>query len=354
MWTRSEETIGDGFIMFTATGHDKTGRVDVAVGAADTKGRSGKYLADSIMTAQTRATRRLTLQFVGGGLLDESEVQSTTTDISRSTQPLAEIAAPAKLSPNAAPGRDITQDAVKATAPAIAAQVDITLPVITGQETPIDPAVVAIIQEGIAALAPKKRRRRKGEVVLESPGQEAPPTPTNGPTAAQEAAALALAGVSATKLAVAAEVVPEPPNRLYCLTCDVPLFNGAVPDQPGKVWNVNADGTPHICAPKVEAPAPIVRKDQPNDEQKKAFRDRLFTYTNTVLREGKMVPCEGIGGVERKVALYVQTMFADAKETRFLTVNQWETFLGFLDEKLKELGAEGLVKLINQKIGAKE
>ena len=67
-----------------------------------------------------------------------------------------------------------------------------------------------------------------------------------------------------------------------------------------------------------------------------------------------MVPCEGIGGVERKVALYVQTMFADAKETRFLTVNQWETFLGFLDEKLKELGAEGLVKLINQKIGAKE
>ena len=315
-----KETIGDGFIMFTATGHDKTGRVDVAVGAADTKGRSGKGLSDAIMTAQTRATRRLTLQFVGGGLLDESEVQSTTTDIVRATQPLAEIAAPAKLSPNAAPGRDITQEKKSVE---VETEVHYTIPASAVGAVASPPLEGTTVPIPVEVSAPKKRRRRKGEVVLESPGQEVPAAPVNGPTAAQEAAALALAGVNATKLAVAAAVVPEPPS-------------------------------PPVAIVETPVPTPVVRKDQPNDGQKKVFKERLFVYTNTVLRQGKMVPCEGIGGVERKVALFVQTMFADAKETKYLTVNQWETFLGYLDEKSAELGAEGLVKLINEKIGAKE
>lgn len=336
-----KETLGDGFIMFTAKGHDKTGRTDVAVGAADTKGRSGKALSDAIMTAQTRASRRLTLQFVGGGLLDESEVTNTTTNISSATQPLAEIAAPAQLSPNAAPGRDITQEkplneAEKRYEKAIIKMAFEPDPPFKISPRPVEAPslkVGDVVQttEGPATVletgtsVPKKRRRRKSEVVLESPGQNVglPATPANGPTEAQAAAAAALAGVNAVKLAEAAAVVPEPPTTIP-VAIEVPL------------------------TPKVEW------KDQPSEVQKKDFRERLFNYTNIVLRQGKMIPCEGIGGVERKIALFVKTMFSDAKETKYLTVNQWETFLGYLDEKFKELGAEGLVKLINEKIGAKE
>jgi len=50
-----KETLGDGFVMFTAKGHDKTGRTDVAVGSANLKGLSGKHLDNALMTAQTRA-----------------------------------------------------------------------------------------------------------------------------------------------------------------------------------------------------------------------------------------------------------------------------------------------------------
>jgi hypothetical protein len=105
----------------------------------------------------------------------------------------------------------------------------------------------------------------------------------------------------------------------------------------------------------VEPPPPprVELKDQPNAEQIKVFKDRLFNYTNIILKQGKMIPCEGIGGIAQKMLFFVKAMFATA-ETKHLTVNQWESFLGFLDEKYAEIGAEGLVKLINQKIGAKE
>jgi hypothetical protein len=346
------EVVGDGSIMFIAKGHDKTGRTDVAVGAADTRGRSGKYLSDAIMTAQTRATRRLTLQFVGGGLLDESEVQNTTTDISRATQPLAEIAAPPSLSPNPSAGRDVTPMKVGDTVQTPNGQV---LPVVEAGTSSIDPKIIAagdslvknIIEATNATIAaaiaeePKKRRRRKkSEVVLESPDQPTPvlvkqclacrvevhdkdgiyvnadDTPhvclNAAPTPAQQAAAAAMAGVNATKLTEAAAVVPEAP-----------------------------------LPPRVEL------KDQPNAEQIKVFKDRLFNYTNTILKQGKMIPCEGIGGIAQKMSFFVKAMFATA-ETKHLTVNQWESFLGFLDEKYAEIGAEGLVTMINQKIGAKE
>lgn len=364
-----KETLGDGFIMFTAKGHDKTGRTDVAVGAADTKGRSGKALSDAIMTAQTRASRRLTLQFVGGGLLDESEVTNTTTNISSATQPLAEIAAPAQLSPNAAPGRDITQEkplneAEKRYEKAINKMAFEPDPPFKISPRPVDAPslkVGDVVQttEGPAMVletgtsVPKKRRRRKSEVVLESPGQNVglPATPANGPTEAQAAAAAALAGVNAVKLAEAAAAIPEAPTPVEaktCLTCNI-----AVRLKDGIYVN-EGDSTPHICLTQAPLTPKVEWKDQPSEVQKKDFRERLFNYTNIVLRQGKMIPCEGIGGVERKTALFVKTMFSDAKETKYLTVNQWETFLGYLDEKFKELGAEGLVKLINEKIGAKE
>jgi hypothetical protein len=71
----SKPEIQQDVVMFTATVTDKAGRTDSAVGAQSLKGLSGKDYADAIMAAQTKAKRRAILDFVGSGLLDESEIE---------------------------------------------------------------------------------------------------------------------------------------------------------------------------------------------------------------------------------------------------------------------------------------
>ena len=71
----SEATFSHDAVMFMATVRNVDGREDYAVGAGSLKGLEGKEYADAIMAAQTKAKRRAILDFVGSGLLDESEVE---------------------------------------------------------------------------------------------------------------------------------------------------------------------------------------------------------------------------------------------------------------------------------------
>jgi len=71
----SKPEIQQDVVIFTATVTDMPGRTDSAVGAQSLKGLSGKDYADAIMAAQTKAKRRAILDFVGSGLLDESEIE---------------------------------------------------------------------------------------------------------------------------------------------------------------------------------------------------------------------------------------------------------------------------------------
>lgn len=71
----SEATFSHDAVMFMATVRNESGREDYAVGAGSLKGLEGKEYADAIMAAQTKAKRRGILDFVGSGLLDESEVE---------------------------------------------------------------------------------------------------------------------------------------------------------------------------------------------------------------------------------------------------------------------------------------
>jgi hypothetical protein len=86
------QTVVQGSLVTTAIGHNKNNRQEIAVGSCFIDGLKGKALDDAIMTSQTRALRRLTLQFVGGGILDESEVHSATTNIVYQDVPLSELA----------------------------------------------------------------------------------------------------------------------------------------------------------------------------------------------------------------------------------------------------------------------
>ena len=66
----------NGWLMFMAIGKDAKGRQEIAHGAAYVDGLKADKKAHTVMTASTRALRRLTLQFVAGGILDETEVQA--------------------------------------------------------------------------------------------------------------------------------------------------------------------------------------------------------------------------------------------------------------------------------------
>lgn len=67
-----------GLYVVTARATDAGGRCDESVGAVSVRGLSGDALANAIMTAETKAKRRVTLSLCGLGWLDESEVVSVS------------------------------------------------------------------------------------------------------------------------------------------------------------------------------------------------------------------------------------------------------------------------------------
>jgi len=104
-----------GSIVFTVTGKDNTGRQEMSTGSKWIKDLAGRELDDAIMTAQTRACRRMTLQFVGAGVLDESEVNPNQSVQLKETKFAAVASAPQPtVEPSAAAGKDVTQEVVKA------------------------------------------------------------------------------------------------------------------------------------------------------------------------------------------------------------------------------------------------
>src|ERR1035437_3274919 len=97
-----------GSIVFTATAIAVDGHQEIATGSKYIDGLTGAPLDDAIMTASTRALRRATLQFIGAGVLDESEINQRKT--------IHAIAAPSvpppqpTVQPSTGPGKDVTPE----------------------------------------------------------------------------------------------------------------------------------------------------------------------------------------------------------------------------------------------------
>jgi hypothetical protein len=97
---------GAGEVTWIATGQNKEGRTEMSSGTKSLEGLRGKMLEDAIAWAQTKALRRMTLQFAGGGILDESEIESSSATANINQAPnLAQAAAQPIAQPNAAPGQ---------------------------------------------------------------------------------------------------------------------------------------------------------------------------------------------------------------------------------------------------------
>lgn len=382
--TRLTKESGDGYVSYQAEGV-KQGRMEIAIGAASIKGLSGRQLETAIMTAQTRAMRRLTLQFVGGGLLDESELPSTVTDIGRSGASLASLAtlpAPPQpvVQPNTDAGKDITptnEERAETQAFQQAAQQtfqrsDVVAPFSSGD---ITPSTVETVEKFAKPEVKKRRRRTKAEINFDSaesvqaPAVEMPtrpipppfgppqifthigedameelPTQMNIPTA--ESAQQALT-VVATKMPTT--VVPEPAQERIQTT----VFPPTLPAQE-KTACTHPKGFDasicHICMLKEidSLPAVVVDPDMPSEAEEKAWRARLFVYTNDILPKGGMQKADGIIWKIRK---YVQNMFPELpvkNGTVKLNNTQWKALMNNLDTVVAVSKPEGLVKVIEQ------
>ena len=176
------------YVGFTATGKDSKGRQEVAVGAVSISGLTGVAVANAVMTAQTKASRRLTLIYAGGGFFDETEVSETTRNIANSASSLSTVAAQPSTTPSAAPGKDITE--------------------------PI-PASEPALEE-----SKERKKRGKKSVSLDSPISEAQPAEANGLSEQKPVEPISVAPVAAEKQASVS--LPEQPKL-------EPIINGTAP-----------------------------------------------------------------------------------------------------------------------------
>jgi hypothetical protein len=266
--TDTQDKITDKLAMFTVKGVDKNGRTEISVGASSIDGLIGKELGNQVMAAHTKATRRLTLQFVGGGFLDESEVQQT--EVTKSMKGMVSLP-PTIPQVKAGASSEVQPTAEQLEARKILAKMDpTTLAKAVGEE-------------------PKRIRRSKAVDFA------APPTVS-------------------TEFSFDESAAPEP----------VPVAAPVPAPEPVKVF------IPEPIVPS-EVPTILdVVLGLPTPEQSKEFRVRLTRYTEEILPKAGMVPSEKIGGIPSKVRLFVMKRY-ELFDLKKMTVDQWTSLLDFFD-----------------------
>jgi hypothetical protein len=358
-----------GQICFTVRGRDKNGREEYAIGAASIDGLRGKALSDAIMTAQTRAARRMTLQFVGGGVLDETEIQDQTTTLINNVALDAIQIQPVVL-PNVEPGLVVETtptETQKAAREALGTVKLDTLAKAAGERLsdypnlpteyvayptmaelaatlPSDnPLVIAATAE---VKPPTQRKRKPAGITLNTPEQEAEQVAVNKKLDDIQAtiAGKPLAGSSAVEHSAdnraTAGSIPAPPTISVSPSADIPQSQPA-PTQ--------VDSAKPVEPPKVEKLL--------NEEQEKEVRARLAKYRNEILpgkppAGGNMVPIEGIGGVEIQLRTFVSKFNPAKPSSKQWDFIDWKRFLDFFDDVVKNEGATALVHHIQKAIGA--
>ena len=295
----TNQMIGGSIVFTVVATAKKTGRQEIATGSKFIDGLQGTPLDDAIMTASTRALRRATLQFIGAGVLDESEVNQRKI-VHAVSAPIAPTPQPTVV-PSSEPGKDVTPPKEIISEPTNVTRIVTTM-------FPSDEQRAAAIAQLNAQNPPKeaepKRPRKprgpnKKKVDL-GPSEPPPVQPVIIP-------ATALAPIATTPVAPA---VLEPPK---------------------------ADIIPAI-KPKCD-PALL-----------KTYRVRHFQIMNTMELEGGFTGSEGMGKPD-KVRSFAALMFPEITNFNDLTSEQWEKYLGFLENKIKTEGATATVKYVEAAIG---
>jgi hypothetical protein len=339
-----------GWLMFTAIGKDAKGRQEIAHGAAYVEGAKADKKAHSVMTASTRALRRLTLQFVAGGILDESEVQAQS---SLSVAPAASEATLAG-SPTVIPKIPDSPDTRHAQAFAPVANMGEHIAKVyedgakglekmrVNQCLAIPPIPLTTPSETISnenSVRTKRLYRRKNQVDISSPGQQteipAGYLDTNG---------------KITSISVPPATAKDTEQRtvgneqIHPSALAEPAID-AVAEHVKESMTI-AKIAVSACAPPVQVnPTPsIVLSKEKQDE----YRTRLSKYYNDILPRGGMQSSESIGGPTMKTRKFaaIHTGVADTKQ---MTEQHWEDLFEFLDSHASN--PKFLVEYINKALG---
>jgi hypothetical protein len=312
------DKIVNGSIVFTAKGHSTltagTRRQEIATGSKYINGLVGKALDDAIMTASTRAIRRLTMQFTKLGILDQSEVEAVVgskVNPASAAQPVGEaIVFPAPLPPAAvATLSQFEEDTRKI--------LHESLEGATSLEEAATAAVTTMVEEAEEAVGkPKRARKPKNSISLEGPE---------------------------------AEVVSNEPRKYEPITLTQNLGTTIPARIPSTILdaitNVAVDAAQASPAvPAQAAPAVPLQQDKPTKEQMADFRKRALVYTS------QLPASENLGSVQKMRAFIVRTTGTNVDS---MTIDQWEDMIGFLESFTQQNGISGLVAHINNTLGVK-
>jgi hypothetical protein len=352
---------GPGYVSFKAFGIDRRGRKEIAVGAFATAHLAGDKLAAAVATAETRAGRRLTLKFVGGGLLDESEVSNTF--ITEAT-PVAAPAVQPQTKPNAEVGKPVTEESLRVgfgarisdrpdsseTFPELAVPASVeAVNAILAKDTPATPA------EPVKKT--RKPRKSKNTVDMGDPqtGTIVPISGTSDPT------------MGAGSLSPLADIPESKQSLTYVPTCPVCNHFMAADDRLDlflciKDAQMHATMKPSMLKsgtpPPVVAPVPVVAPIPPpkpisllSDIEQKQVKARLAPFWVDILPKGGMTADDGMS-IWGKVIKFASLFFPDTPDHKNWTFDMWDSFFEFLDEYNAAHGPNGLVEYINGKINA--
>src|SRR6266704_427845 len=391
---------GPGYVSFKATATNKKGRQEIAVGAHETEGLKGKRLADSIATAQTRALRRVTLQFAGHGILDESEVNVQSVSTIAPSASLAQLAGspavmpPPQAAPSQVPGRDVTPAPSQNETPASNAGLwclDCKQPLadhplvnsarVCPKEADIRPAKTSAnivpepaqperiqttvfppdvakqpdIQADIEA--PKRRgrpRKPRGQVDISSPGQVSANVETAPKTEIPISVEKQLQPVEKNALETQAVVkgVIVPLNTTQTMATPS-LSQSNVRIAPQLMEVAPPAPQPIQVAPQpvvAQVPTPQAALTLPPEKQKE-YRDRLSKYSQDVLVKGGMMPSDGVGGITMKLRKFSMIQLGLSGTNACFTEEQWTDLFEFLDSFTATHVAQALVQYIDTALG---
>lgn len=349
---------GPGYVSFTATGKDPSGRLEMATGVASTEGLKGEALGVAITIAQTKASRRMTLQFAGGGFLDETELPgnsgSPASEIPSGVALAQLLTPPPSVSPNSAPGTDVTeetQEQFEARQAKLRADAQAALMAGLPKLSPNPPKEGVSVQSVVSPTVetpqttetkPKRTRRPRNTVSLDSPGQATAPVQTVIPPGTIDAAGVITPVETQAEKTFAADV------KLNAAVAEII----AVPE-----LKVNDPATTVPAVPalvQIPSAAPVEPAvDAPSAKQLKEYRVRLAKYANDVLPNGGMIPTEGIGGVTMKLRKFAGLQLGETKDVMKFSTDQWTELLDFLDSYTESNGAAKLVAYIDKVVGVK-
>lgn len=330
-----QDKIG-GSIVWTATGKDSTGRQEMSSGAKYIEALTGKELDDAIMTAQTRACRRMTLQFVGAGVLDESEVNPSRPVATKETAFASMAVAPQPTAqPSNEPGKDVTmigpsQDSK--TQAQVAAVIAIREIQKITSETPSD-VPYATTPEDFTKQQEELRADAIAQLNAKFPSTETPakkPRKPRGPNKPK-------VDMGPSELPV--KVTPEPASTQPAVI---------VSPQSGSVPGTAYQSLPQIVMVPLAAPV-TTGKPRLSPEQVKPYRQRQFKFVNE-LEENGFLPKEGMGNQD-KMRAFAGIMFSEVTNFNELTSDQWEKYLTTVESKLSAVGAKETIKYIEDAIG---